>query len=119
MIAFQRIENLALAALAAALFATNFSWWWLAVVFLAFDLSMVGYAVNERVGAWVYNAGHSYLAPAGVGLVALAGIRWALFLALAWAFHIGVDRALGYGLKLTDGFAHTHLGVIGAPARNQ
>lgn len=34
-------------------------------------------------------------------------------LAGSWAFHIGVDRALGYGLKLPDAFTHTHLGWIG------
>jgi hypothetical protein len=28
--------------------------------------------------------------------------------------HIGLDRALGYGLKLPDDFRHTHLGTIGA-----
>ena len=28
-------------------------------------------------------------------------------------FHIAVDRLLGYGLKFTDSFAHTHLGEIG------
>jgi hypothetical protein len=36
---------------------------------------------------------------------------------LAWAFHIGVDRALGYGLKFEDGFQHTHLGTIGRGGR--
>ncbi|WP_240639249.1 DUF4260 family protein [Micromonospora ureilytica] len=30
-----------------------------------------------------------------------------------WAFHIAVDRALGYGLKTTEGFEHTHLGRMG------
>lgn len=30
-----------------------------------------------------------------------------------WAFHVGVDRALGYGLKFRDRFTHTHLGEIG------
>jgi hypothetical protein len=30
-------------------------------------------------------------------------------LALIWLAHIGVDRALGYGLKYPDGFKDTHL----------
>ena len=34
-------------------------------------------------------------------------------LACSWAFHVGVDRALGYGLKLPDSFRNTHLGQIG------
>jgi hypothetical protein len=37
-------------------------------------------------------------------------------LACAWAFHVGVDRALGYGLKLPDSFRSTHLGRIGGKA---
>lgn len=40
-------------------------------------------------------------------------------LASAWAFHVGVDRALGYGLKMPDAFRHTHLGWIGrGPVRS-
>ena len=34
-------------------------------------------------------------------------------LALIWAAHIGIDRALGYGLKHRTGFSDTHLGRIG------
>jgi hypothetical protein len=34
--------------------------------------------------------------------------------ALVWFAHIGMDRALGYGLKYEDAFQHTHLGIIGA-----
>ena len=33
-----------------------------------------------------------------------------------WLAHIGMDRALGYGLKLEDAFTHTHLGWIGRRA---
>jgi hypothetical protein len=33
--------------------------------------------------------------------------------AIVWFAHIGLDRALGYGLKYADGFQHTHLGTIG------
>jgi hypothetical protein len=36
-----------------------------------------------------------------------------LSLALIWLAHIGIDRALGYGLKYTAGFGFTHLGRIG------
>ena len=34
-------------------------------------------------------------------------------LALIWLAHIGIDRALGYGLKYGAGFGFTHLGRIG------
>ena len=37
-------------------------------------------------------------------------------LALIWIAHIGLDRALGYGLKYATGFGDTHLGRIGRAA---
>jgi Domain of unknown function (DUF4260) len=36
---------------------------------------------------------------------------------MIWLAHIGIDRALGYGLKYTAGFTFTHLGRIGAAAK--
>ena len=46
-------------------------------------------------------------------LLATAGVIWdsdaALALALIWLTHIGVDRAVGYGLKYPSGFKDTHL----------
>jgi hypothetical protein len=40
----------------------------------------------------------------------------ALSIAIIWLAHIGFDRALGYGLKYSDGFGFTHLGRIGRDA---
>ena len=37
-------------------------------------------------------------------------------LAMIWLAHIGIDRALGYGLKYAAGFGFTHLGRIGKAA---
>ena len=39
-----------------------------------------------------------------------------LSIAMIWMAHIGIDRALGYGLKYTSGFGFTHLGRIGKDA---
>jgi len=36
-----------------------------------------------------------------------------LSIAMIWLAHIGIDRALGYGLKYSKGFGFTHLGRIG------
>jgi hypothetical protein len=36
-----------------------------------------------------------------------------LSIAMIWLAHIGIDRALGYGLKYRAGFGFTHLGRIG------
>jgi hypothetical protein len=112
---FQRVENGVIAVAAVVAFVQlGFAWWWLAALFLAFDLSMAGYAHSPRLGAWTYNLGHSYVVPAALVAIGWAAdARGALFLALAWAFHIAVDRLLGYGLKFTDRFTHTHLGELG------
>lgn len=111
----QRVENGVIAMLVVIAFLNlDFAWWWLLVLFLAFDLSMIGYAVNPRLGALTYNIAHNYAGPAVLLAVALiAEARWAAFVGLAWAFHVAADRALGYGLKFRDAFTHTHLGEIG------
>lgn len=116
---FQRVESAAVVVATVAGFVTyGFAWWWLLVLFLAWDLSMIGYVASSTAGAWTYNSVHSYVGP---GLLLthalLTGARWSAFLALAWAFHIAVDRLLGYGLKLTTGFQHTHLGELGSAAK--
>lgn len=123
----QRVENGMLAALALTATVILYpQWWWMPfALFLLFDLSMLGYLRSPRAGAVGYNVVHSYGPPALLGMCALLALLgpltpvtwWAGLIALSWAFHIGVDRALGYGLKLTDAFEHTHLGWIGR-ARN-
>jgi Domain of unknown function (DUF4260) len=112
---FERIENLAIAATVVVVFVRlHFSWWWLPVFFLAFDASMAGYLVNNRVGAICYNLAHAYVAPAVLLLsYVLSATRWCAFAGLLWAFHIAGDRVGGYGLKFATGFQDTHLGRIG------
>lgn len=92
----------------------GFGWWWLVVLFPLFDISMIGYLINSRAGAFTYNSVHSLIGPA---LLAAAYIitnnQALLFITSLWLFHIFVDRALGYGLKHSTGFEHTHLGKIG------
>jgi hypothetical protein len=75
---------------------------------------MVGYTRSTRTGAALYNLAHSYPAPAllGASAVATSNHLWEA-VALVWFAHIGMDRALGYGLKYDDSFTHTHLGEIG------
>lgn len=112
---FQRVESAAVAALVVVAFVQlDFAWWWLLAVFLLWDLSMVGYLASPKLGAISYNIGHSYLGPAALlALTWVGDARWPAFVALTWAFHIAVDRLLGYGLKFTDRFTHTHLGELG------
>jgi uncharacterized protein DUF4260 len=84
------------------------------VLILAPDLFMFGYLGGTRVGAAVYNLGHTWLLPgilAAVGII--GGASLAVDVAVIWVGHIGGDRLLGYGLKLPTGFQDTHLGRIG------
>ena len=114
---FQRIESISIALLALFIYLRmEFAWYWLPVLFLAFDLSALGYLVNTRVGAYIYNAVHNYFLPVGlllVGYVSRNTPEWLWLVCLVWVFHIAVDRVMGYGLKHEDDFTHTHLGVIG------
>ena len=111
-----RLEGLALFALAlgAYLWLGSEPWWLFLVLLLVPDVSFVGYLAGPRVGALVYNAVHSTIGPiALLGAGGLADSGLAVSLALIWAAHIGLDRAIGYGLKYATGFAFTHLGRIG------
>ena len=111
-----RLEGLAVAAVTAALYAhLGTSWGLFAALWLAPDLSMLGYLAGSCWGARVYNAVHAYVAPAVLGLCGLLlHTHLVLPIALIWANHIGVDRLCGFGLKYADGFGWTHLGRLGA-----
>ncbi|RCW85856.1 DUF4260 family protein [Paracoccus lutimaris] len=114
---WQRLEGagLALGGLLVAVFAAP---GWSALVWIGLliapDLAMLAYLAGPRFGAIVYNATHIYALPflltvlgvalGSVALIAAGGL---------WLAHIGTDRALGLGLKLSSGFRDTHLGRIG------
>lgn len=86
------------------------SWWLFAGLFLAPDVSMVGYLRDAETGATLYNTAHTYLGPALLGAAAWwAGDPGAGAVALTWTAHIGFDRVLGFGLKHRSGFGDTHL----------
>jgi uncharacterized protein DUF4260 len=106
-----RAEGAAVAAAAIALyFHADYPWWLLLALVLAPDLSMVGYAAGPRVGAACYDAVHTYVGPVVLGAVGvIADAETANQIALVWFAHIGVDRAVGYGLKYGSSFKDTHL----------
>lgn len=108
-----RLEGAAV--LVAALWAyaaLDASWILFATLLLAPDLSMLGYLAGPRAGAVSYNAVHTYLFPAVLAAIGVGtGWAWSLPWALIAAAHIGMDRALGYGLKRSSGFHDTHLSV--------
>jgi len=94
------------------------SWLLFAVLFLVPDLSFLAYLADAKTGAVVYNAAHSYLAPVALMTTGFAiGDPLTLSIAMIWLAHIGIDRALGYGLKYAEGFGYTHLGRIAKAAK--
>lgn len=110
-----RLEGLTLFSSMTLLYAVlGGPWWVFAILFLIPDISFAAYLAGPHTGAIAYNAAHSYIAP--MTLIA-AGLALAspmtLSIAMIWLAHIGIDRALGYGLKYSTGFGFTHLGRIG------
>jgi len=86
------------------------SWILFAVLFLSPDLFMLGYLVNPRIGARVYNSVHTLFGPGVLIAIAILASKWQLLpFALIWTAHIGFDRMLGYGLKYPTRFQDTHL----------
>jgi hypothetical protein len=108
-----RLEGLAVGAVSAVLYArTGTSWWLFAALWLAPDLSILGYLAGPCRGSRVYNAAHTYILPITLAVCAVLLRANALLpFALIWVNHIGVDRLMGYGLKFSNGFDWTHLGM--------
>jgi hypothetical protein len=115
-----RLEGLTLCAGMTVLYAVWGGYWWVYVVlFLAPDLSFAAYLAGPKVGAIIYNAAHSYMAPMTLMITGFAlASPLTLSIAMVWLAHIGFDRALGFGLKYQAGFTFTHLGRIGQPKLN-
>jgi hypothetical protein len=89
---------------------------WLLFLLLLFtpDLSMIGYLKNPKLGALTYNFIHNFILSITLILLGLvANSQLVILLGLILSAHIGIDRALGYGLKEKTGFNNTHLGKIG------
>jgi hypothetical protein len=104
-------EGFAVAVAAIAIyFHADYPWWLLVALALAPDVSMVGYLVGSTVGAAAYDAAHTYSLPVALAAAGLiVGADTAVQLGLIWLTHIGVDRAVGYGLKYRTDFKDTHL----------
>jgi hypothetical protein len=112
-----RLEGMAVLLAAGLIYAhQGHSWWLFLALFLAPDLSFLGYLAGAGVGAAVYNAAHSYVGPLAAGALSLLEPALAP-VALIWGAHVGFDRALGYGLKHPTSFQDTHLGRIGRTRR--
>lgn len=110
-----QLEGLALFGLSIFLFAQlDYAWWWYPVLFFIPDLSMVGYLGGTRTGAIVYNFIHHHALSIGLYVLGfLAGLSVLQLAGVILLGHSNLDRMLGYGLKHSDSFQNTHLGVLG------
>ena len=111
-----KIEEAAQFALTVILFAKlPFAWWLYPALLLLPDLSMIGYAINTKTGAFTYNLVHHKAFAIVIGIAGLFLINNHLLLSGIVLFgHSSMDRVLGYGLKYATGFKLTHLGEMGA-----
>lgn len=88
----------------------DFPIWLFFVLLFVPDITMIGYALNNKIGAIVYNFGHSFILPFifVTGYFAFSK-KYLLLIAIIWIAHIFMDRCLGFGLKYQEGFKKTHL----------
>ncbi|QJB32249.1 DUF4260 domain-containing protein [Chitinophaga oryzae] len=110
------LEEVAMFLMAILLFNVriSYAWWVFPACLLLPDLSMIGYAAGNKVGAVVYNFFHHK----GIALLVylaghLLGFEWLAFAGIILFAHSCMDRVFGYGLKYMTGFKDTHLGEIG------
>ncbi len=89
-------------------------WWWYLILFIGPEISMLGYLGGNKAGAACYNLFHHK----GVGIAFfITGLSLPHLLiqviGIVLFGHSSLDRMFGYGLKTTEGFKYTHLGLIG------
>ncbi|MFA7445161.1 MAG: DUF4260 domain-containing protein [Flavobacteriaceae bacterium] len=109
-----KLEELAQFVFGIYLFSTlDFAWWWFLVLILLPDISMIGYAFGNRIGAYLYNFFHHKAVAITVYLLGIYLNNSILQLIGIILFsHSAMDRIFGYGLKFTASFHDTHLGEI-------
>ncbi len=113
-IALQRLEGLVV--LIGSLWAWHTlggNWWAFVLLLLTPDLTLLGYLINPKIGAALYNLIHSYpLSALALGIGLAFNLPWLALAGVLVLAHIGMDRTVGYGLKLASGFKDTHLGQM-------
>jgi hypothetical protein len=113
-----KIEEAGLFVLGIYLFSIlNYAWWLFPALIFVPDLSMIGYAFGNKIGAGVYNAFHHRALAVVIYLAGIYTANEVVQLTGVMLFsHSSMDRMFGYGLKLEQGFKFTHLGEIGKNA---
>ncbi|MGG9961722.1 DUF4260 domain-containing protein [Ferruginibacter sp. SUN106] len=111
-----KLEEAAMTALGIYLltiYNLHLSFWIWAILFFSPDIGMLGYLVNTKIGAAVYNLFHHKgiaIALAATGFYLHNDVLTAIGILLF--AHASFDRIMGYGLKYEDSFKNTHLGSL-------
>ena len=91
----------------------EFPLWLFFLLLFVPDVTMIGYFMNAKIGATLYNFGHNLILPIFCcGLSLSLSNEVGLLLTLIWLAHIAMDRCLGYGLKYPHAFKETHMQKI-------
>lgn len=106
-----RLEGLAILIASVYLYSlTEASWLLFALLLFTPDLSMIGYLKDKKIGATIYNLVHNVaLGVLVIFLGVLMNIPVLIPIGLILAAHVGMDRAMGYGLKYPTSFKDTHM----------
>ena len=88
------------------------AWLW-CILFFVPDIGMIGYGLNARYGALLYNLFHHKGLAIALALIGYINSTEVLIATGLLLFaHASFDRSLGYGLKYETGFKDTHLGSL-------
>lgn len=110
-----KLEEVGQFLLAMMLFSKlDYAWWMFPACLLLPDVSMIGYVINPKIGAYLYNIfHHKFIAIVVLIIGYLLANQLLIFSGIILFAHAAMDRIFGYGLKYTDDFKNTHLGFIG------
>lgn len=95
-----------------SLYPGNWGVFW--ALFFVPDVSFAAYLISKKFATIAYNVSHHQ----GLFAVLLVlgywiATDWLMQVSLVFLAHSNFDRVMGYGLKYSDSFDHTHLGWIG------
>ena len=83
------------------------------VVFLLIDISLLGYLSNPKLGATIFNIGHTLSLPIILLIIGiLINSSISIQIGIIWVAHIGYDKMKGFGLKYPDSFDSSHLNYV-------
>ena len=109
-----KLEEAAIFLLATYLFSQlNLTWWIFPALLFLPDLSMLGYLLDNKIGAVIYNVVHHRGISVVIYIVGLLlNINVIALIGVILLAHSSLDRVFDYGLKYFKGFKYTNLAEL-------